>query len=79
MKHLKVPGRLVFHSDECYEPDDGEIIKLSLGDSSMCVKAIRKRGNSCKLCVFRNKLCTAIPLKCTYHYYIDLYSLLEDL
>ena len=81
MKHIEVPGRLVFNEVEYYTPNDGEIIKLSMGDSSMCVKAIRRHDNDpcCERCVFIDKLCTTIPLKCTYHYYIDPLSLLEDL
>lgn len=79
MKHIEVSGRPVLHENEYYTPDDGEIIKLSFGESSMFVKAVRKHRPSCKCCVFRNKFCTAIPLNCAYHYYIDPLSLLEDL
>ena len=79
MKHIEVSGRLVLREDEYYTPDDGEIIKLSYGDNSIYVKAVRKRYESCKICVFHNKFCTALPLKCTHHYYIDLNPVLENL
>ena len=79
MKNIKVSGRSCFREDEYYIPDDGEIIKLSFGDHSMYVKATRKHRETCKECVFRNKICTAIPLKCTLHYYIDINQVLENL
>lgn len=79
MKNIKVSGRLCFREDEYYIPDDGEVIKLSFGDHSMYVKATRRHHGACQECVLRNKICTSVPLKCTYHYYISLDTVLENI
>ena len=79
MKNIKVSGRACFRDDEYYKPDDGEIIKVSFRDRSMYVKAVRRQHRSCKECAFIGSTCVTIPLKCTYHHYIALDTIMENI
>ena len=79
MNHIEVSGRTVFRDDEYYKPDDDEIIKLSFGNHSMYVKAVRRQHRSCKECAFIGSTCAAIPLKCTHHWYMALDTIMENL